>query len=210
MPLFELNFSLKIEQELPKFGCVGFEPKPSLNVFLVTVFRQWSLLVVLLSVDFYLTWHRVQTIEMFIDSLFYISHRMISQKNKNKRDSQVCECLNSKLKKSSFFRIVSFLTEFSVFARGQEECRQKWLSAQVMCANLQKQLDETRSNEGRLELQIRHVTELLKQEIQIRQRLQKDEKDLVGTDFIRVAAKMRWRGGPPRTRLKFGTSLVQL
>lgn len=68
--------------------------------------------------------------------------------------------------------------EFSVFARGQEECRQKWLSAQVMCANLQKQLDETRSNEGRLELQIRHVTELLKQEIQIRQRLQKDEKDL--------------------------------
>ena len=49
---------------------------------------------------------------------------------------------------------------------------------------MQKELHETRSNKGKLELQIRHVTELLKHEIQIRQRLQKEEKDLVSWNPI--------------------------
>ena len=69
--------------------------------------------------------------------------------------------------------------EFRGFASNQEECRKKWLSAEDMCAGLQKELTETKSNKGKLELQVRHVTELLKHEIQIRQRLQREEKDLV-------------------------------
>ena len=69
--------------------------------------------------------------------------------------------------------------EFETFAINQEECRKKWQSAEDACCRARKELDETRANKEKLELQVRHVTELLKHEIQIRQRLQKEEKDLV-------------------------------
>lgn len=68
--------------------------------------------------------------------------------------------------------------EFETFAINQEECRKKWQSAEDARCRAQKELDETRANKEKLELQIRYVTELLKNEIQIRQRLQKEEKDL--------------------------------
>jgi len=69
--------------------------------------------------------------------------------------------------------------EFETFARNQEECRQKWLSTEEKCSNVLKELSEARASREKLELQVRHVTELLKSEIQIRQRLQREEKDLV-------------------------------
>lgn len=71
------------------------------------------------------------------------------------------------------------IIEFETFARNQEECRQKWLSTEEKCSNVLKELNEARASREKLELQVRHVTELLKSEIQIRQRLQKEEKDLV-------------------------------
>jgi len=69
--------------------------------------------------------------------------------------------------------------EFETFAANQEDCRKKWQSAEDACSRAQKELTETRANKEKLELQIRHVTELLKHEIQIRKRLQKEERDLV-------------------------------
>lgn len=69
--------------------------------------------------------------------------------------------------------------EFEVFANNQEDCRKKWLSTEEMCSTALKELNEARANREKLELQVRHVTELLKNEILIRQRLQKEEKDLV-------------------------------
>jgi len=68
--------------------------------------------------------------------------------------------------------------EFETFAANQEDCRKKWQSAEDACSRAQKELTETRANKEKLELQIRHVTELLKHEIQIRKRLQKEERDL--------------------------------
>ncbi|XP_046639477.1 rac GTPase-activating protein 1-like [Daphnia pulicaria] len=70
------------------------------------------------------------------------------------------------------------LREFEVFANNQEDCRKKWLSTEEMCSTALKELNEARANREKLELQVRHVTELLKNEILIRQRLQKEEKDL--------------------------------
>lgn len=70
------------------------------------------------------------------------------------------------------------LQEFETFANNQEDCRKKWLSTEEMCSTALKELNEARANREKLELQVRHVTELLKNEILIRQRLQKEEKDL--------------------------------
>lgn len=42
-----------------------------------------------------------------------------------------------------------------------------------------KDLKEAQLHKEKLELQIQHVTELLKNEVQIRQRVQREEKDLV-------------------------------
>ncbi|XP_057366482.1 rac GTPase-activating protein 1-like [Daphnia carinata] len=70
------------------------------------------------------------------------------------------------------------LQEFETFANNQEGCRKKWLTTEEMCSTALKELNEARANREKLELQVRHVTELLKNEILIRQRLQKEEKDL--------------------------------
>lgn len=69
--------------------------------------------------------------------------------------------------------------EFEVFATSQEDCRKKWLTTEERCSSALKELNEAQANKEKLELQVRHVTELLKNEILIRQRLQKEEKDLV-------------------------------
>lgn len=69
--------------------------------------------------------------------------------------------------------------EFETFAVNQEECRKKWLTTEERCFTVLKELNEAKANKEKLELQVRHVTELLKNEILIRQRLQKEEKDLV-------------------------------
>ena len=72
-----------------------------------------------------------------------------------------------------------FFSEFETFASNQEDCRKKWLTTEESCSSALKELNDARANREKLELQVRHVTELLKNEILIRQRLQKEEKDLV-------------------------------
>lgn len=72
-----------------------------------------------------------------------------------------------------------FFSEFETFASNQEDCRKKWLTTEEMCSSALKELNDARANREKLELQVRHVTELLKNEILIRQRLQREEKDLV-------------------------------
>ena len=42
-----------------------------------------------------------------------------------------------------------------------------------------KELNDAREKKEKLELQVKHVTEMLKNEIQIRQRVQREERELV-------------------------------
>lgn len=92
--------------------------------------------------------------------------------------------IHTKNIKQYFHRTLIVYPEFEVFATSQEDCRKKWLTTEERCSSALKELNEARANKEKLELQVRHVTELLKNEILIRQRLQKEEKDLVS---IRIA-----------------------
>lgn len=71
-----------------------------------------------------------------------------------------------------------------MFSRNQEACREKWLATEKECTGLKKELDESQANKEKLECQIRYITDLLKHEIHIRQKLQKEERDLVNAQFV--------------------------
>jgi len=71
------------------------------------------------------------------------------------------------------------LKEFQNFAQNQEECRKKWVSTEELCCSVLKELNDARVKKEKLELQVKHITEMLKNEIQIRQRVQREERELV-------------------------------
>lgn len=68
--------------------------------------------------------------------------------------------------------------EFLKFTLNQDDCRKKWQSAENEVVRLQSQLNESNKVNSKLELQIHHITVMLKDEIKVRQRVQQEKKNL--------------------------------
>ena len=80
---------------------------------------------------------------------------------------------------STVVHLSSRYLEFLKFAISQEDCRKKWLMAENEVIRLQSQLNESNKINSKLELQMHHITVMLKDEIKVRQRVQHEKKSLV-------------------------------